>query len=141
MKFFPTNLSTATWTNPDYRIEDLEILRSILKPGDTFVDIGANIGTISLEASYLVGNEGRVIAFEPTKLIYECFVQNIALNDMQNITSYNLALGDKKKIVSFSSSHADTMNKIGSGEEKVQMDTLDEILLDISIDFMKVDVE
>jgi FkbM family methyltransferase len=41
------------------------ILRALLKPGDTFVDIGANHGSYSLIASQIVGSNGLVVAFEP----------------------------------------------------------------------------
>jgi FkbM family methyltransferase len=41
------------------------LLMAVLKPGDTFVDIGANEAMTSLLAARLVGPRGRVIAFEP----------------------------------------------------------------------------
>ena len=45
--------------------EELELLSRLLRPGDTFVDCGANIGLWSLVAAPRVGAGGRVIAFEP----------------------------------------------------------------------------
>jgi FkbM family methyltransferase len=44
---------------------ELEALARLLRPGDTFVDCGANIGLWSLVAAPLVGPDGNVIAFEP----------------------------------------------------------------------------
>jgi FkbM family methyltransferase len=41
------------------------VLRQFLRPGDTFIDVGANHGTFSIVASWLVGIEGLVIAIEP----------------------------------------------------------------------------
>ncbi len=41
------------------------ILRLLLRPGDTFLDVGANHGSFAILASHLVGREGRVIAVEP----------------------------------------------------------------------------
>lgn len=41
------------------------VMRSLLKPGDTFLDVGANHGSFSILASHLVGPEGCVIAVEP----------------------------------------------------------------------------
>ncbi len=45
--------------------DDLQSLSSLLHPGDTFVDCGANIGLWSLTAAPIVGPEGHVVAFEP----------------------------------------------------------------------------
>ena len=48
-----------------YEIEIVALLRELLRPGDTFVDVGANIGYLSCVAAGLVGPSGRVISFEP----------------------------------------------------------------------------
>jgi len=44
-----------------------EVLSSLLRPNDTFIDVGANIGFFSLMAARLVGVGGRVVAFEPNR--------------------------------------------------------------------------
>jgi FkbM family methyltransferase len=54
----------AVWLGLEERTE-LEALDRLLKPGDVFVDCGANIGLWSLVAAPLVGYNGAVIAFEP----------------------------------------------------------------------------
>lgn len=142
MNFSPTNLSAATWTNPQYRIEDIIVLRNILKPGDIFLDLWANIWTISLEAAYIVGSEWEVHSFEPTKDIYWYFQENITLNSIKNIRTYNIAVGDENKEVAFACSHADTMNQVSqSATTTVPMKTLDEVIKNKHIHFMKVDVE
>lgn len=142
MHFSPTNLSAATWTDPEYRIEDLMILRNILKPGDIFLDLWANIGTISLEAAHLVGPEWIVHAFEPTPDIFWYFQDNIELNDVKNIKAYNMAIGDQNKDVAFACSHADTMNQVSeSAWTTVSMKTLDTVIPNQHICLMKVDVE
>lgn len=43
----------------------LQVLRSVLRPGDNFVDVGANMGFHTLHAARIVGPRGRVLAFEP----------------------------------------------------------------------------
>ena len=45
--------------------ETVEWLRRVIKPGDCVFDIGANVGQMTLEAAYLVGPTGKVIAVEP----------------------------------------------------------------------------
>lgn len=61
------------WLAPDvalggetYEAETIAWLRGVLKPGMTAVDVGANVGQISLEMAQLVGPTGRVIAIEPS---------------------------------------------------------------------------
>ena len=44
---------------------ELKLMRSIVTPGMTVVDVGANIGILTLELARLVGPKGRVYAFEP----------------------------------------------------------------------------
>ncbi len=46
--------------------DTLRALRSLVKEGATVLDIGANIGAHTLHLARLVGDKGRVIAFEPT---------------------------------------------------------------------------
>ena len=52
----------------------------IVKAGDVVLDIGANIGAHTLPRARLVGDGGRVIAFEPTRYAFEKLLSNIALN-------------------------------------------------------------
>ena len=58
----------------------LRLYRKIIKPGQTVLDIGANVGSHTLPFAKLVGNSGRVVAFEPTAFAYGKLVVNIALN-------------------------------------------------------------
>mgnify|MGYP001597692068 FL=1 len=52
----------------------------LLSPGDTVLDIGANIGAHTLFFARAVGTQGRVIAFEPTAYAYRKLIRNISLN-------------------------------------------------------------
>lgn len=49
----------------EYEPDVASALRKILRPGDTFIDVGANVGRHTLLAASLVGEAGRVLAFEP----------------------------------------------------------------------------
>lgn len=66
----------------------------VLKPGDTVIDVGANIGCFSMLASSLVGPTGRVIALEPELSTFEQLRKNIALNQAENVTPLRLALSN-----------------------------------------------
>ena len=61
------------------------LLQAVVRPGDCVVDIGANEGMISLLASRIVGDQGRVIAFEPSPVPRAIFEANIERNGIRNI--------------------------------------------------------
>jgi len=63
-----------------YDPESSALLGRILKPGDTYIDIGANEGCLCVPASKLVGPSGRVIAIEPQTRLQEVLKRNFALN-------------------------------------------------------------
>ena len=54
--------------------------RRHLRPGDTAIDVGANIGSHTLHLARYVGSRGRVFAFEPTAFAHQKLLANIALN-------------------------------------------------------------
>ncbi len=54
--------------------------RRLIKPGDTVLDIGANIGALTLPMARMVGEAGRVFAFEPTDYAFAKLQANLALN-------------------------------------------------------------
>jgi FkbM family methyltransferase len=70
-------------------------LNSFLRPGDVFVDVGANIGLFTLIAASLVGPAGRVVAFEPTGATYARLVSNVRLNGFSNVDCVKSALSDR----------------------------------------------
>jgi len=69
-------------------------IAQILRPGDVFVDIGANIGYFSLLASGIVGGRGQVIAFEPLSENVACLLDTCSRNQAHNIVCLSLALND-----------------------------------------------
>lgn len=79
----------------EYEKQNVKLLREHLKPGSTFIDIGAHVGYHSLIASHLVGNTGRVICFEPNKESFKRLQMHLELNNAGNIAARNLAVSDK----------------------------------------------
>jgi FkbM family methyltransferase len=86
------------------------LLMASLKEGDTFIDIGANEGMLSLLASRLVGQNGKVIAFEPNPKPRDIFQRTTKRNAISNIEIVPVGLGDKDDTLVLSSP------KINSGE-------------------------
>lgn len=72
-----------------------------LKPGDVFVDIGANIGYFSVLASDLVGETGRVIAFEASPDFHRRLVRHGRLNGCTNLRAVNEAVSSRPETLRF----------------------------------------
>jgi FkbM family methyltransferase len=69
-------------------------LRAHLKPGDVFVDVGANVGYFSLLAAKLVGPTGKVVAVEAAPATYDALQAALALNGVTNARAINEAAFD-----------------------------------------------
>jgi FkbM family methyltransferase len=59
---------------------EMALLRTLLSPGDVFVDGGANVGLMTLVAAAQVGRTGTVIAFEPSSRTRRMLTRNVELN-------------------------------------------------------------
>jgi FkbM family methyltransferase len=71
-----------------------QAIEALLPPGGTFIDVGVNKGDFSLLAARIVGDAGRVIAFEPEPTNCHWIRKSIALNGYRNIELHQLALSD-----------------------------------------------
>jgi FkbM family methyltransferase len=76
----------------------LELLLSLVRPGDVVYDIGANFGLYSVLLGQVVGTGGRVVAFEPDERSNEFLQKNLRLNGLNNVQCFQKALGDQDQI-------------------------------------------
>jgi FkbM family methyltransferase len=67
-----------------------------LRPGDVFVDVGANVGYYSLLAATLVSNTGAVIAIEASPTVFRQLEANLARNRAVNVRAVNVAASDQR---------------------------------------------
>jgi FkbM family methyltransferase len=74
---------------------ELALLERFLLPGAVFVDVGANTGVYTFTASRLVGETGRVLAFEPGAASFAALEKSKALNGTGNVVLVRKALGDR----------------------------------------------
>ncbi len=72
-----------------------------LEPGDTFVDVGANIGYFSLLGSALVGERGHVVAIEASPSTFRALQDNLARNDAKNVRAVQMAVSDRAGSLKF----------------------------------------
>lgn len=77
-----------------YDLPTQAALIEVLRPGDRFVDVGANIGMITLLASKLVGPSGVIDAFEPNPRNLDRIAGFLAANRIENVRVHPAGLGD-----------------------------------------------
>ena len=75
--------------------EETTLLKSILKEGMVFVDVGANIGYFTLLGSKLVGESGKVFAFEPDTNNCDSLSRNVDVNKYENVVLVEKAVTNK----------------------------------------------
>jgi len=92
---FLDKLNTLSLRNGKvYEPFEIEIVRQVVKKGDTAIDIGAMIGCYTLVFAKLVGDTGRVFAFEPEIENYEILKKNININGYKNTKPAYMAVSD-----------------------------------------------
>jgi FkbM family methyltransferase len=144
LRFHPTTLSEEIWYDVSTRYPDIQFLRTYLRPGDTYIDVGANIGNTVIPASQAVAEAGRVLAFEPHPRIARYLQQNLAANCTSNVIVENVALGAERGEVSFTDLVDDDRNQVdihghGTTVPLKRLDDFTETLPTIAL--LKIDVE
>ena len=71
-------------------------MRRRLRPGDTFIDVGANIGYLSALGSRLVGPHGVVVAIEPAPFASAALQETVAMNDLTNPPGSRRGVGSRR---------------------------------------------
>lgn len=123
----------------------VDAIRSSLKTGDTFVDIGANVGVMSFHAAAAVGPQGKVIGFEPNPLNVSAFRRGIVANGFEHVILYPFAVSDRREMIGVTS--ASNGKVIGDAvatqaADVIQAVPADEILTsELQVDFVKMDIE
>jgi FkbM family methyltransferase len=122
-------VSFSGW--PDFN--EMSFLWRYLRPGDAFLDVGANIGLYTLLAAACVGASGTIAAFEAAPESLERLRRNLSLNSLKQVQVYPMAVAHEPGELSFSVGQ-DAMNRVrpdaGSLETtaRVQAVRLDDVL-------------
>lgn len=125
------------------------LIRRHLRPGMTFVDVGANKGDFTLLAARLAGNSGTVISIEPEPENHSILQRSIELNDYANIRVLHVALSDRDGVAnlligSTSGSHTLSPEFNGLRTVSVPTKTLDGVVAEErlgTVDMIKIDVQ
>lgn len=146
-------LETQLYLNGTYEAGTLDVIEKCLRKGDTFIDVGANIGLMSLFALKCVNNNGIIYSFEPEPETFIILRKNIEINKINNIRAYNIGLGEGEyKSVIFTNPYANRgcsslrkpPNQNNSKRFMVQIKTLDNFIIEhniTNIRMLKIDVE
>jgi len=134
-----------------YERDKIKLIRSVLKPGMTFIDIGANKGDFSLIAARTMHCEGKVIAFEPEPSNCIWIKKSIDLNKYSNISLFELALGETDECAKLYLSEKSGWHSLvpalparNIGVIEVEKRTLDSVVEENNyqnINMIKIDVE
>jgi FkbM family methyltransferase len=126
-------------------------VRRRLRPGDTFVDVGANIGYYTLVGATIVGDSGRAVAIEASPSICARLARNVSANRADNVRIVNAAaLGHRATMKLYRGNSANcgqtTLIEPGQGELEceVQAAPLHELLTDAELQsarLIKIDTE
>jgi FkbM family methyltransferase len=146
--FLPANSRHRDLVVDRYEPAVSKLIREYLKPGMTFVDVGANIGIFTLLGARLVGTEGRVLALEPMPDNFRILRANVALNGLSNVSCIpkagGAAPGKARLFLStYGGSHSMTENPPGFTGDVLEVDIvrLDAMTGFPHIDLLKIDVE
>ena len=134
-----------------YEKEVGDLMKKIVKPGDVFLDLGANIGYFSLLVA-INSPSVKVISFEPVASLFQNMNDNISLNNTKNITTVNAAVGEMSEERELFVSAPDNLGmssfhqpeNYSGKKERVRVETIDDWFRTsglAKIDIVKLDIE
>jgi FkbM family methyltransferase len=137
-----------------YEPQETALLRALLRPGMTCVDVGANWGYFTLLAADLTGVQGCVIALEPDPRLFQTLRRNVEANDLGQVQALQLAASDAPGSLwleghdprsdNRGTSHLVSTVRDGTVSFRVESSTIDALLdaRNVSmVDLLKMDIE
>jgi FkbM family methyltransferase len=130
--------------NGTYEREQTRLFGQLLRPGGTVLDVGANVGYYTLLASVLVGDAGKVHAFEPEPKNAEFLRRHLRINGRRNVTVQQAAVSDRAGTARFAFGGGTGTGHLGeTGELEVRTLRLDDYCAEhgLAPAAIKIDVE
>jgi FkbM family methyltransferase len=131
-------------------LEEMDKIKKYIKPGDTVIDIGGNLGFFILLLNELVGPSGKIYSFEPSKILKARLEATVKNNNLQNVIILNHALGESDGVTTLHYNPKQsgltsivTNFSEGSLSEEITVTTLDKFSEQIPnrVSFIKIDTE
>lgn len=142
-------ISNQIATTKSYEPSVTRTIKEYLNKGDVFVDVGANIGFLTMLAASIVGPEGKVLGFEPNPNNYMIAQKSVELNAFDHVELFQNAVSDVPQSIKFISEGSNGYAAM-DGDPSVQYQisffaqavVLDDALKDAKrIDMIKMDIE
>jgi len=135
--------------NPEWEKHITELVKKEVKKEDTVLDIGAHIGYFTLLFARLVGEHGRVFAFEPEAVNFGLLKKNVSINNYANVILNQKAVTNQTGVVELflhrksHGGHSLYKGRYMNTSIKVEAVRLDDYFknYDGKIDFIKMDIE
>lgn len=135
----------SKWVEQEQRLDHdqntLPFILPLIKEGQTVIDIGAFIGDHTIAYAQAVGLSGKVYAFEPNPVAFQCLKHNT--RDLKNVWNVNVGLSDKTEIVPLSGNNGNEAGAYVGSHMKladVKMERFDDEI-PFGADFIKIDAE
>jgi len=112
------------WLRGDYSAEEpvVNLIRSHLKSGDIFFDVGANVGVFSLMAARIVGPHGRVHAFEPLPRLANLLRRTVETNRLSNVSVVEAAVHRTSGAASIAAMRDSAYSHLIGGANRIEDD-------------------
>jgi FkbM family methyltransferase len=127
--------------------KDVSIFENLLAPGQTAIDVGANLGFVTTMLASIVGPRGRVVSFEPSRMVFEKLQKTIAANSLTQVVALNVGCGAASSVerlqqVSRSSGNASIV-AAGSDATEIRIERLDDVaeVWSSPVALLKIDTE
>ena len=146
-------ISRSLLTYGEWTEDETELLAQVLRPGDTVIDAGANIGALTVPFARAVGPAGSVCAFEPQPGIFRLLAANTVINGLANVRLFHAACGaaagaltlDEHDFAAPANYGALSLEHLSSGtatlRRSVPVLTLDAAFQGDALRLIKIDVE
>ena len=82
----------------EYSESEVSLMRALLREGSTVIDVGANIGDLTIPLSNIVGDSGRVYAIESHPETFNILCANLALNSVRNTKPINTFIATSDRV-------------------------------------------
>lgn len=144
-----TYIGHSLRTYGEWSEAEVSLFSQIVRPGDTVLEAGSNIGSHTTWFSQAVGDTGSVLAFEANRHTHQLLCANLALNECLNVHAHHMAIGAAAGTIDFPALDPKAVNNFGSASlvrhaydktERVMQRSVDELRLE-RLDFLKSDIE
>ncbi|CAN1210585.1 Methyltransferase FkbM family protein [Tumidithrix helvetica PCC 7403] len=128
-----------------YELDKRLLIEQTIQEGKVFIDLGAHVGFYTLLASKLVGEHGKVFAFEPVPSNLQYLRRHLQINQVDNVKVLAIAVSDSNGSANFEPSKGSSQGYLSNqGGLMVETASLDRLIADGILpnpDYIKMDVE